>query len=119
MTDFCEDQWERIAARKELERQQDIKETNEINRLLTLPFHLRIQEKGQEEILQRVEQNQKDTFMNYSVKKWDITKEEALDLFAEYFTEFLNGKVKNIATFLKDRGFKFPAERQGKLVVGQ
>jgi len=65
-----------------------------------------------------VYKNQKDTFFNYSVKKWNIPKEEAEDLFAEYFTEFENEKTNSIAQFLASKGFKFPEDKQGKIIIG-
>jgi len=106
MIDFCEEDWERIAARKELERERIIKETEQLDRLLKLPFYLRIQEPGQEEVLKRVEETQRGAFMNHSVKKWGINKAEAKDLFAEFMTEFLSGKTKSIRTFLLARNYK-------------
>lgn len=110
---------EAIADRKLREREKTIKETERINRLLKMPFNERIQQEGEEEVLKRVEKNQKDVFFNYSAKKWNIKKDEVLELFQEYFTEFLNGKVKNIATFLTERGYSFPGEREGKIILGK
>lgn len=106
MTDFNLDELERIAARKELERETEKKEIERLEKLLKLPFYLRIQEKGQEEVLKKVEKTQKETFIQNSLKKWGINKEEAEDLFAEFMTEFLSGKTKSIRAFLLNRNYK-------------
>ena len=92
--------------KSKLDEEKLEKETEEFKRLSKMPFYLMIQEPGQEEILKRVEANQKDTFLRHSVKKWGIKKEESLELFQEFFTEFLNGKIKSIYYFLKERGYK-------------
>jgi hypothetical protein len=105
MMDFDADEWERIAARKEFEREQEKKEIEELERLNNLPFYLRIQDETQKEYLREFEARQKQVFMEHSVKKWKIKKEEATELFQEFFTEFLNGKTKSIREFLISRGY--------------
>jgi hypothetical protein len=70
-----------------------------------LPFYLRIQDETQKEYLREFEARQKQVFMEHSVKKWKIKKEEATELFQEFFTEFLNGKTKSIREFLISRGY--------------
>jgi len=106
MIEFNENEWEKIAARKEMERELEKKEIEELQRLNNLPFHLRIQEPGQEQYLKGFEERQKDAFLNTSVKKWGIHKEQGLELFQEFFTEFLNGETKTIYEFLINRGYK-------------
>jgi len=97
---------ERILEEKKAKEKTTAGELLELMRLRKLPFHLRIQEKGQEEYLKGFEERQKETFLNHSVKKWKIPKEQGLELFQEFFTEFLKGEVKSIYDFLKGRGYK-------------
>jgi hypothetical protein len=110
MIEFNENEWEKIAARKEMERQQEIKEIEELQRLNKLPFFKRIQEPGQEVYLMGFEEKQKEVFLNHSVKKWGINKEEGLELFQEFFTEFLKGEVESIYDFMIKRGYKVKNE---------
>lgn len=108
MIDYNENEWEKIAALKELQREKEKKEIALLEGLTKLPFYLRIQAPGQEEVLQRVESNQRDTFIHHSAKKWGVDKKDIEELFQEYFTEFLNGKTKSIREFLISRGYKHP-----------
>jgi hypothetical protein len=82
------------------------KEIEELERLNKMPFFERLQQPSQIEVLKKIEEIQKETFMTHSVKKWNIPKDESLELFNEFFTEFLRGKVKSIYYFLKERGYK-------------
>ena len=106
MIEYCDTDLERIIARKELEDKKCEKEIKHYQRLLKLPFHLRIQEPSEKERLKEFEEIQKETFLNYSVKKWNIKKEDGIELFQEFFTEFLAGKVQDIREFLLKRGYK-------------
>jgi len=81
-----------------------------------MPLRYRIQKS--KEVWNRVYENQKDTFYNYSAKKWNIPKEDVADLFAEYFTEFENEKTNSIAQFLYSRGYRFTDDKQGKIIIG-
>jgi len=101
---------ERILQEKKAKEETTAEKLLEIHRLRNMPFHLRIQEKGQEDYLQDFEARQKETFLNHSVKKWDIPKEQGLELFQEFFTEFLKGETKSIYEFLLNRGYNIKEE---------
>ena len=92
--------------RKKQERKEVSDRVDEIARLNAMPFYLRIQDKTQIKQLQEFEERQKETFLTHSVPKWKIPKEEGLELFQEFFTEFLRGEVKSIYDFLTGRGYK-------------
>jgi hypothetical protein len=94
------------------EREEQEQELDRYNQLLAMPFHLRIQEPELREQMQGFEERQKETFLNHSVKKWSIPKEQGLELFQEFFTEFLKGEVKSIYDFLLKRGYKNEKEVQ-------
>jgi hypothetical protein len=97
---------ERILQEKKAKEETTAGEVLELMRIRKLPFHLRIQEKGQEKYLQDFEARRKETFLTYSVKKWSIPKDEGLELFQEFFTEFLKGEVKSIYDFMIKRGYE-------------
>lgn len=103
---FSIEELEAISKQKKKERAEHLKKLEELTRLKNLPFYLRIQEKGQEIYLQGFEERQKEAFLTHSVPKWKIPKEEGLELFQEFFTEFLRGEVKSIYDFLTGRGYK-------------
>ena len=88
---------------KELKRRDEIakKGYEEARRLLQMPFHKRIQEKGQEKELKRTEFVQQDA-MRKLIKKGDELKhlkDEEIHLFAEFWAEFLKGKIVSINDF--------------------
>lgn len=62
--------------------------------------------KTNREIYDKVFNIQKDTFMSYSIKKWQIKKDEAEEVFLEFWTEFENKKTNSIREFLTERGYK-------------
>ena len=76
MDEFNEEEWERIALLKEAERNREIEEIKRLKYLSSIPFHKRIQEKGEEEVLARVKATQKDIWKKHgkgSFKEfWDI-----------------------------------------------
>ena len=64
-----------------------------------LPFHLRIQAKGNKQQLLRVEATQKLTF-THIIKKYHPELKNDKDLFPTYWMAFLAGEVKSIRDFL-------------------
>lgn len=85
-----------------IEKQDKIAEAkgHEANKLLKMPFHLRIQEKTQEDILERVHSTQKSTFERIC-KKEKIHKEDWNDEFCLFWDGFLKGEFKSINQYLK------------------
>ena len=73
---------------------------------LAMPFYKRIQIDHNVEQLKRVEETQRWAMEGVIKKHWVISKDDQKELFEEFFTEYLKGKVKNINDFLKNRGFK-------------
>jgi len=94
---------------EELERKLIIAEVNEnkeekrfekAQKLLSMPFHLRIQEEGMKQTLKKVEQAQRETFERVIKKRHSELILDWKDLFAEFFIDFLKGKVVSINDFL-------------------
>jgi len=65
-----------------------------------MPFHLRIQSKGWEDVMKRVEDTQKIVFQAIIKKHHPHLINEWKDLFAEYMILFLKGKSECIKDFL-------------------
>ena len=89
--------------RKHLLREYEILKAKEAEKLMELPFYLRIQDPSHKERLQKLEKIQEEV-MNHIIKKhYPSLKGQEKDLFAEFFTEFLNGEVKSINHFFEKR----------------
>ena len=76
------------------------KKTDELRKILEMPFIKRMKLKSQVKELKRLEEMQRNTFeviikrhANHLTKEWK-------DLFAEYFIDLMNEKVKSINDFL-------------------
>lgn len=94
--EFDEKKWEEIAKLKESLRDREQKEIERLEELEKMPFHLRIQQEGQEEQLERVKAVQEETFF----KKY-AEMENVGDLFNEFWLLFLNGKIDSIKHFME------------------
>lgn len=81
-----------------------IDEAKDLNRVSKLPFHLKIQAKGFEEQLQRVESTQRNAFKKICEKE-KIHKNDLKDEFALFWMEFLRGEIKSINQYLKRKDF--------------
>ena len=81
MENFNEEEWENIALVKEAERKREIQNIERMKYLASIPFHKRLQEKGEEERLTRWQEISQDTF-----KK----KFKDLGRFEDYWKEFVN-----------------------------
>lgn len=117
MIEYDLNELDRIATTKRLEREKIEKETEELNRLLSMPFHLRIQDPSQEHLLKQLEENQREAFFARIKKSFKELEKEKEDLFAEYMTEFLNGKIENIIEFFKSRGYEYKSDPVVKKAV--
>lgn len=95
---------EKLALREE-KRRKNLEKLKKLEEISKLPFYLRIQAKGNEEQLKKIEENQLWA-MSLAWKKWDIPKDECKSLGGEFMVEFLNGEVPNINTFLEKRNYK-------------
>ena len=96
---------EEAQKRIEILEERERKQTAQNEKELKLPFYLRIQEEGWEEVLKRVEAAQQDSFFK-NAHLWKIPKDEVKELFQEFMTEFLKGKSRSAFEFLTNRGFK-------------
>ena len=92
--------WEKEIERKE-RREDEIKlETERLERLLEMPFIKRMQEPEFKEELKVLEIHQREAFDKFIKKKFPDKLKEIDDLFAEFMTELLHGKVKNMKEFM-------------------
>jgi len=87
---------------KDLEKRDDLARERmlEIQKIEKMPFHLRIQSKGWEDVMKRVEDTQKIVFQAIIKKHHPHLINEWKDLFAEYMILFLKGKSECIKDFL-------------------
>lgn len=77
----------------------------EAQRLLKMPFHLRIQEKSMKRELEQIHETQKWTFEKIC-KKEKIHKKDWEDEFCLFWIGFLKGEYKSINQYLKIKNFK-------------
>ena len=89
-----------------ISRQDKIDEDRliELRRISSMPFHLRIQEKSQKNVLERVYNTQKDTF-DKICKRERIYKLDWKDEFALFWIGYLKGEYKSINEYLKRKNF--------------
>lgn len=81
-------------------------ERRKINHIKTdVPFYLEIQQPGNEERLKRIEEMQRHAMVMRVEKKNPSLKGQEAELFAEFFTEFLNGETKSINDFMTKKGY--------------
>lgn len=90
----------------------------EINRETRIPFYLEIQQTDNYGNLiyldryKRVEATQACSMNKIIKKDYPELKGQEKDLFAEFFTEFLNGEIECIYNFMDQKGFKKKEEGQ-------
>ena len=77
----------------------------ELKKFDKMPFWERIQQKGFEENIQRVEATQRWA-MERTCKKDKIHKDDWKDEFALFWVGFLKGEYKSINQYLKRKNFK-------------
>ena len=91
--------------KKRIEQEALLKEAERLNKLKEMPFYLRIQTEGNIEQLKRVEETLKWA-MELGIKKhYPKLKGQEQELFAEFFTEFLEGKCKSINDFMNKSNY--------------
>lgn len=65
--------------------------------------------KENKEVHKMVHDNQRDTLLNHTRKKFKLTDYEAQKLFDDYWEEFTAGVVKSIRDFMIKKGFDYNA----------
>ena len=84
------------------ERAERVRQENkELDKLLAMPFHKRIQHPSQTKKLKEFEATQKGVFMKLIKKREELKhlKGEQENLFAEFFIDWLKGNVISINDF--------------------
>ncbi len=99
--EYSREELERLADMKEDRDKRAKEEKERLERLLKMPLFKRIQDPSQKEMLERVENVQRET-MESILHRFhkNIPIETRKEMFIDFFTEFLQGKTKSIKDFL-------------------